>query len=77
MRCLTSTGTQDGRDPATGPHPREVCLSSFENAVGAAIAQINGEVDGVFTLAEITRIDVVGAATAEATTRTITVWWAR
>src|SRR5690554_17002 len=41
------------------------------NAVGAAIAQISGEVDGVFALAEMTRDDAVAAAKVEAIERAV------
>ncbi|HYH11493.1 MAG TPA: hydantoinase/oxoprolinase family protein [Thermomicrobiales bacterium] len=41
------------------------------NAVGAAIAQISGEVDRVFALAEMTRDQAVEAAKREATERAI------
>ncbi len=42
------------------------------NAVGAAIAQISGEVDRVFSMAEMTRDEAVAQAKAEATERAIT-----
>jgi N-methylhydantoinase A/oxoprolinase/acetone carboxylase beta subunit len=41
------------------------------NAVGAAIAQISGEVDRVYALASMTRDDAVADAKAEATARAI------
>ena len=41
------------------------------NAVGAAIAQISGEVDRVFSMAEMTRDEAVATAKADATRRAI------
>lgn len=47
--------------------------SHFEaaNAVGAAIAQISGEVDRVFSLENLSRADALGQAKAEATAKAI------
>ena len=41
------------------------------NAVGAAIAQISGEVDRVFSLASLTRDQALDSAKAEATAKAI------
>jgi N-methylhydantoinase A/oxoprolinase/acetone carboxylase beta subunit len=41
------------------------------NAVGAAIAQISGEVDKVYPLAEMTRDEAVASAKRDATDRAI------
>jgi hypothetical protein len=41
------------------------------NAVGAAIAQISGEVDRVYALASMSRDDAVADAKAEATAKAI------
>src|SRR5207248_8291543 len=45
---------------------------SVANAIGAAIAQVGGETDKVFSLAELPREQALEAARAEATERAVT-----